>query len=195
MGTIWTCSGGKVSEAIDKYAGKLYNNTMPEQVVYFGKEYHTGHLREAAAELLDQDLIIVEACKDRVAQVNPALAPFTTPTLLRLALSPQHVSENTKRLWMKKESWVTRLLVEAHVIRYPHIARMKLGEYMDGITLLPSVDEAQGFLALRSRRLQYFLSGGGQQQFDSLRLATHAFSENYILRRAMYDGVYLMRAG
>ena len=154
---------------------------MLEQVLYFGREYHTGHLREAAAELLDQDLMIIEACKDQVTQVNPALAPFTTPTLLRLALSPQHVSEKAKKQWTKKEAWVTRLLVEAHVIRYPHIAHMKLGEYMDGSTMLPSVDEAQGFLALRSRRLRYFLSDGGQQQLDSFRLATHAFSENYIL--------------
>jgi hypothetical protein len=168
---------------------------MPEQVVYFGQEYHTGHLREAAAELLDQNLTIVEACKELVIQVNPALAPLTTPTLLRLALSPQHGSETTKGRWQKKEAWVTRLLVEAHVIRYPHIAHMKLAEYMDGIRLLPSVDEAQGFLALRSRRLRYFLSDGGQQHYDALRLATHAFAENYILRRAIYDGVYLMRAG
>lgn len=167
---------------------------MPEQVIFYGKEYHTGHLREAAAELLDQDLMIVEACKTRVAQVNPAIEPFTTPTLLRLALSSQHVPEKAKRQWRKKESWVTRLLVDAHVIRYPHIAHMKLGEYMDGISLLPSIDEAQGFLTLRSRRLQYLLSERAQQ-LDALRLATHAFSENYVLRRAVDDGVYLMRAG
>src|SRR3954469_4109751 len=168
---------------------------MPEQVLFFGKEYHTGHLREAAAELLDQDLIIVEACKQRIAQINPAVEPYTTPTLLKLALSSHHVADKAKRQWRKRESWVTRLLVEAHVIRYPHISHMKLGEYMDGITMLPSVDEAQGFLALSSRRLQYFLSDRGQQQLDALRLATHAFSENYVLRRAIEDGVYLMRAG
>jgi hypothetical protein len=168
---------------------------MSVQNVFFGKEYHTGHLREAAAELLDQDLTIIEACKDRVTQVNPAVAPFTTPTLLRLAISPQHVPEKAKRQWRKKESWVTRLLVDAHVIRYPHIAHMKLGEYMDGVGMLSSVDEAQGFLALRSRRLQYLLSDRGQRQLDSLRLATHAFAENYILRRAIDDGVYLMRVG
>jgi hypothetical protein len=72
---------------------------------------------------------------------------------------------------------------------------MKLAEYMDDVTWLPSMDEAQGFLTIRSRRLQYFLSEAGQRQFDSLRLATHAFSENYIVRRAMYDGVYFIRAG
>jgi hypothetical protein len=168
---------------------------MPERVLFFGKEYHTGHLREAAAELLDQDLTIVEDCKQRVAQINPAIEPFTTPTLLRLALSAQHVPEKSKRQWRKRESWVTRLLVDAHVIRYPHISHMKLGEYMDSTTRLPSVAEAQGFLALSSRRLQYFLSERGQWQLDALRLATHAFSENYVLRRAMEDGVYLMRAG
>jgi hypothetical protein len=66
---------------------------MNEQVLFFGKEYHTGHLREAAAELLDQDLRLIESCKDRVAQVNPALAPYTATTLLRLAISQHHVSE------------------------------------------------------------------------------------------------------
>jgi hypothetical protein len=168
---------------------------MNEQVLFFGKEYHTGHLREAAAELLDQDLIIVESCKERVAKVNPALAPYTATTLLRLAISQQHISDKTRGQWIKRESWVTRLLVDAHVIRYPHIAHLKLAEYMDGVTRLPSVDEAQGFLTIISRRLQYFLSDAGQWQFDSLRLATHAFSENYVLRRAIHDGVYLMRAG
>src|SRR5688500_8088634 len=168
---------------------------MNEQVLFFGKEYHTGHLREAAAELLDQDLTLVEACKERVTKINPALEPYTAKTLLRLAISQHHVSEKTKRQWRTKEAWVTRLLVDAHVMRYPHIAQMKLAEYMDEVTSLPSIDEAQGFLTLRSRRLQYFLSAAGQQRFDSLRLAAHAFAENYVLRRAMYDGVYFIRAG
>jgi hypothetical protein len=168
---------------------------MGAQVVFFGKEYHTGHLREAAAELLDQDLIIVESCEERVARVNTEVAPYTAQTLLRLAISQLHISQKTKRQWRKRESWVTRLLVDAHVMRYPHTACMKLGEYMDSTTILSSVEEAQGFLAIRSRRLQYFLSDAGQHQFDSLRLATHAFAENYVLRRAICDGVYLMRAG
>jgi len=168
---------------------------MPEQVLYFGQEYHTGHLREAASELLDQDLRIVEVCTDRVGSVNPTLSPLRTPTLLRLAISSQNIPEKTKKKWNHREAWVTRLLVSAHIIRYPHIAHMKLDEYMDGIHLLPSIDEAVGFLNLRRGRLNYLLSHRGQQQLDSLRLASHAFAENYILRRAINDGVYLMRAG
>jgi hypothetical protein len=168
---------------------------MAEQVLYFGQEYHTGHLREAASELLDQDLRIIEVCTDRVRSVNPTLSPLRTPTLLRLAISPQNIPEKTKRKWSHREAWVTRLLVSAHIIRYPHIAHMKLDEYMDGIRLLPSIDEAVGFLNLRRGRLNYLLSHRGQQQLDSLRLASHAFTENYILRRAINDGVYLMRAG
>jgi hypothetical protein len=168
---------------------------MPEQILYFGQEYHTGHLREAAFELLDQDLRIIEVCADRVRNVNPAISPLRTPTLLRLALSAQNIPEKSTRKWSKLEAWVTRLLVSAHIIRYPHIAYMKLDEYMDGSHLLPSVDEAIGFLNLRRARLNYFLSDRGQQQLDSLRLASHAFEENYIVRRAINDGVYLMRAG
>jgi hypothetical protein len=182
---------GRATEA----AGKGVNDNMPENILFFGKEYHTGHLREAATELLDQDLKIVSAFAPKIDQVNPAIAPFSTPTLLRLVISPQQVSEKTHQQWRKRESWVTRLLVETHIIRYPHIAHMKLVEYMDSSNVLSSVEEAQGFLALRSRRLQYFLSDRGQNQTDALRLATHAFTENYILRRAMYDGVYLMRSG
>ena len=70
---------------------------MPEQVLYFGEEYHTGHLREAASELLDQDLRIIEVCADRVRDVNPAISPLKTPTLLRLALSAQNMPEKSTK--------------------------------------------------------------------------------------------------
>src|SRR3712207_1047492 len=103
---------------------------MPEQVLYFDQEHHTGHLREAASELLHQDLRIVEICADRVSGVNPTLSPLRVPTLLRLAISSQSVPEKTRRKWDRLETWVIRLLVSARIIRYPHITYMKLGEYM-----------------------------------------------------------------
>src|SRR5947208_12067739 len=131
---------------------------MAEQIVYFNPEHHTGHLREAAAELLDQDLQVVDLCAERVRSANPSLSPWRTPALVRLAISPQTIPDKTKARWERTEVWVTRLLVSAHMIRYPHIAYMKLSEYMDGVSLLNSLDDALGFLALRRHRLEYFLS-------------------------------------
>jgi hypothetical protein len=168
---------------------------MAEQVIHFGQEYHTGHLREAASELFYQGLEVIDSCDKRVRSINPALEQLKTATLLRLALSPQSVPEKTRQKWDKSEAWVTRLLVSAHIMSYPNRAQMKIGEYMDGVSKIESTDEAIGFLNYRRRRLTYFLSDQGQKQFDSLRLASHAFEENYTVRRALNDGVYLMRVG
>lgn len=168
----------------------LYKSYMSERKVYINEYCHSGQLRDASSELLFVDSRIVEDCLERASNLNPSLSPLPTPTLIRVALGSHHLAPATKAKWHKAENWVVKLLVLAGIMSYPHNSELRISEALDSTRVLTSVDEALGFLEYANARLRNLLEDPVQLRLGSLKLASYAFTETYVLKRAVDDGVY-----
>lgn len=162
--------------------------------LFLNTRVHTGQLREAAAELVDADLRVVGECLDRVNDLNPSLSPIMLPILLRTAIGPAAITDKTASMWHKRETWMTKLLVEVGSFNYPERVMTRASEFMDSTRRLASLPQARGYLNITERRLHYLASEQAQQGLDTLKLGLMTFVSNGLLSNAIHRGVYAQRA-
>ncbi|RJP47744.1 MAG: hypothetical protein C4584_00070 [Armatimonadetes bacterium] len=115
------------------------------------------------------------------------------PSRLRLAASPGQISLSTRDKWDGAEGDLFKLLKAAHVLRSSHQLRIKLSEFLVESPQFNSVTEALLFFEFARDRITHLLDASIEKRLDCLRLASYSYIESSILRRAIFEGVYLTK--
>jgi len=160
------------------------------EVVFITDHCHTGHLKAASYELNNRSRDIAEQCVYRIGQVDPVKSPKHISLNLRLAVSRGSLPEKDKEKWQGAEKELVKLMKTAHIMKSLIRAEMRLGEMLQEVPQFLSFQEAFLYFKSTSWRLDYLLSSQARQRLDSARLVSYSFLESWVLRRAIFEGIY-----
>lgn len=164
---------------------------MADIKIYFSEDLHTGNLQEASRDLLEQNLKVTDKCIENLRELSPILSSDIVHSRVRQYVDPYYVTEDIVSKWNKKESWVTRMLAKTKIISYPEKTDMKLGEHLYSIDRFASVGDALEYFYSAETRLNYLISIKSPEHLSSLKYGAYAFAESRVLRKAVFQGVFL----
>lgn len=164
---------------------------MAEIKIYLTNDFHREHLQEASRDLLEQNLVVIDRCRENLEMLSPKLSADIVQTRVRQLVDPYYVSKKVIANWNKREGWVSRMLVKAKAMSYPEHTDSKLGEQLHSINTFTATSAALGFFDTTEARLKTLLRMQAPQQLSFLGYGSFAFVESRILRKAVYNGVFL----
>lgn len=164
----------------------------PEVKLYLTGDLDTGHLRHASSELLKWNLDVVDFYMYMVSRIVAIVGNRPAEKALVVALNPNNLKEKAKNKWFGTESKVAALLLYIGAMRNPGLTDTKIAEASRPIPPFNTAPEALQFLKLAFSRLYSLLSPEEVQRLGSLRRTGVAYAESRILRRAIFNSVYLV---
>lgn len=164
-----------------------------EPIIYINEGCHTGQLQDASQELAHRTLQIIGRCVENIGLINRTTDPQVLPLKLRSATSDAALSSKTQRVWTNDEKWVARLAVMAGILSYPHRVDLRISEHLSPVSGFSTAAGAILFFSSEAERVRYLLSPQARQRLDSLKFSSFAYVESRVLRRAVFDGVYLTK--
>lgn len=165
---------------------------MGKEVLYINPNLHTGHIIEAAEELLDLTLEITrreETLLDKSAKI---IGPASVTAETTLAVFRIPLPGRTERKWSRKENWVGNFLYSAKIIHSPERLDRRLKESLSSLDP-DDPDTAERFLFGSRERIKYLLEGLKKHRLDTLRYGAYAYIESRVLRMATTEGVFLTK--
>lgn len=166
--------------------------TNPEAKLYLPRDLDTGHLRYASSELLKWNLDVVDFYMYMVSRIVAIVGNRPAERAIAVALKPNNLREKPKDKWFETESKVAALLIHIGAMRNPELTDTKI---IESSLPVPSFDTASGALQFLKRtfsRLSSLFSPEEVQRLGSLRQMGTAYAESRILRKAVFDRVYLV---
>jgi len=164
---------------------------MPEIKIYFTEDFHTEHLQEASRDLIMKNFQVIDKCVENLQLLSPKLDSEVVHTRVKQYIDPFYVPARIHSEWNKKENWVSRMLVKAKALSYPEHVDSKLGEHLQSIDQFFAVDAALGFFYTAESRLKALLTMKAPHQLSFTGYGAYAYVESRILRKAIFNGVYL----
>lgn len=165
---------------------------MNEALIYLGNNLNTKQLRSASYELNNWCLDVVDYCSFRVKQVDPR-KPDMIPLALRIATGSGNLPTKTRDRWQTAEERLFYLLRSVTKTSSPAKVALKLSELLQPIPPFRNYQEAFLFFDNTENRVLFLLSPEGQARLDSLKIVAASYIESLVLRRAVFEGVYLTK--
>lgn len=166
---------------------------MAEAILYLNENCHTGHFREASYELNNRTRDIADKCLSHIGQINPVDNPKYLFLKMRMATGPGSFRLNELSKWKDTEEELAKLLRIAHLCRNPQHIWILLSEHLPHVDILDNFPDARGYFSLSTERIGYLLSEKAKNRLGSLKLASYSYTESLILRKAVYQGIYLLQ--
>lgn len=164
----------------------------PEAKLYLPRDLDTGRLRYASSELLKRNLDVADFYMYMVSRITAIVGNRPAEKAIVAALKPNNLKERPKNKWFETESKVAALLIHIGAMRNPELTDTKIAESSRPVPLFGTAPEALQFLKLAFSRLSSLLSPEEVQRLGSLKQMGTAYAESRILRKAVFDGVYLI---
>ncbi len=164
----------------------------PEAKLYLPGNLDTGHLRYASSELIKRNLDVVDFYMHMVSRITAIVGNRPAEKAIAAALKPNNLKGKTKNKWFETESKVAALLIHIGAMRNPELTDIKIIEASRLVTSFDTAPNALQFLKLAFSRLFSLLSPEEIQRLGSLKRAGTAYAESRILRRTVFDSVYLI---
>lgn len=166
---------------------------MPEgkEILYLTEDLHTGFLNEASYELLETTLQVTKRLEDLVEEVE-MIAPEThSQGIINGLITPTSLPDSVQQRWDRREVWVGRFLHTVKVISSPERADMKASSLLQQALPLEDVEAVENFLFATRERLNYLRGRRAIRRLGSLKLGAYSYVESRVLRKALFEGVYL----
>ncbi len=158
----------------------LIMGSFPE--IYLRPDLHTGHIAEASLDLLHTASQVTDRAIDDARVDFPNI------------LNPKSLPPGMKGRWNQREKWVGRFLHMAKIIQDPWKVDLRLTEHLQRLCPLLEPTDILVFLRRAQKRINYFLTTDMPlENLGTLGLGTYAYVESRLLRKAMFDGVYLTK--
>lgn len=169
---------------------------MSEGLLYITDNLHTGNIRHASSELDKRTLDIAHECTYRVGQVAAMgeAKGLVYPLRLRLAVSQGQLSLAERSKWERAEMNLFGVMKSAHVLESPSKVQMKLSEFLTESPQFYNATDALLFFEFARDRIANLLDTNKQKKLDSLKVASYSYVESLLLRRAIFEGVYLTKS-
>lgn len=164
----------------------------PEIQLYIGKELTTRQVRTTASELLKWNMDITQSHADRVSNILKILGKRTPEHPIQRLLDPANVKASTQAKWDIREMQTAGLLVQAGVIKDLSSIDGKISDFSLPLANPNNPTDIFQFLRVLFARCEYLLSKGCQQKMDCLSFAGWSFVGSRLLRKAMFDEIYLL---
>lgn len=159
------------------------------EIIHITPDLHTGHITEAALDLTHT-----------ASQINERMVNFskthfsriTHPTTINALMHAKALTPSTKTNWDQREARLGRLLRAAKIIQGP----WKVDSNIDNALLRVNFQEPIDILLFLFRaqgRLDKLMDKDFFGKLDTLRFGAYAYVESRILRRAVFEGVYLTK--
>lgn len=116
------------------------------------------------------------------------------PLRLRLAVSQGQLSLAERAKWEEAEMDLFKVLKAVHVLRSSEKVEMKLSEFLTQSPQFYNATDALLFFEFARDRIANLLDANTQKKLDSLRIASYSYIESLLLRRAIFEGVYLTKS-
>lgn len=157
------------------------------EIIHITPSLHTGHIQEASLDLLHTTSQVNGSIADRIKEKFPHLHPKTAGVLV----NPRILGSGIPERWSHREAWVGRFLHDTRIIRDPWRVDLKLAEFLLNAGFSESIDILRFFLHAQ-QRLNHLLEEGTVVRLGILKFGALAYAESRILRRALFEGVYLV---
>lgn len=171
---------------------------MSEGLVYITDNLHTGNIRHASSELDKRTADIAHECTYRIGQVatieGGVAKGLLFPLRLRLAVSQGQLSLAERAKWEEAEMNLFGVLRTAHVLQSVSKVQMKLSEFLTQSPQFYNATDMLSFFEFARDRITNLLDPNTQKKLDSLRIASYSYVESLLLRRAIFEGVYLTKS-
>lgn len=162
--------------------------SIPE--LYIARGLHTGHIWEASLDLLHTSSQITGRAIDDVETHFPNLQPGT----MKGVLNSKSFPPGMRNRWSQREARMGRILHTAKVIQDPWKVDLGLIMHLQRIEMFQETIDILVFLRRAQKRIIYFLTTDMPlENLGTLGLGIYAYVESRLLRRAVFDGVYLTK--
>ena len=159
--------------------------------MYINPDQHTGHIKDAARELTDRCGDIVERCLLGIDQVDPTYAVPHIPLRLKIAVRLPELRQSERDGWLRSEDVVGLILRQVGIHYKPFTTKLNLAERLDQVPQLITYQDAWGYFGYTKRRLLHLADQETQRQLGTVKHAAYSLVESVILKRAVFEGVYL----
>lgn len=166
-------------------------------IIIIKPRVHTGDLRSAGGELIEYGLRVSEWAHSATAEVNSALSVLPQPELIRYHVNPQRMAFGLRQGWRKADWATSRLLVSVGAMTYP--PKPPITEIIKShpeVEVFPkplSMKIPDGeFYQQVQQRLNSLNQPERRIEEGSINWLKDVYSQNFLLRTAVYEGIYLL---
>lgn len=172
---------------------------MPKtkDIILIKPRVHTGDFHSAGGELIDYGLRISEWAYRAADDMNSGLYPQSQQELVRIQVNPIRLNRALRLGWKNADWSTSRLLVSVGALNYPPEPPT-----VDSMAEYPAIEVKPKPISIKipierfyedlHQRLTDLNKSNKHLEDGSINWLKHIYTENFLLKTAVYEGVYLV---